>query len=132
MKTFFLQLFTWWNGQSLNTRLHTWRHGLRVGSDEFGNVYYRGRGVDKALGYERRWVIFNGTSEASMVPPGWNGWLHRTVDVAPPDETYTPRDWQQAHEPNHTGTPLAYRPQGSTQRSGERPAATGDYQAWKP
>ena len=134
MKIFLLQFFTWWNGQSLNTRFHTWRHGERVGSDEFGNVYYRTRGgaKDKALGYERRWVIFNGPSEASNVPPGWNGWLHRTVDVAPSDESYAPRAWERPHQPNHTGTPLAYRPQGSTQRSGERPAATGDYQPWTP
>ena len=134
MKTFLLQFFTWWNGQSLNTRFHTWRHGERVGTDDAGNVYYRTKGgaKDKALGYERRWVIFNGQSEASNVPPGWNGWLHRTVDVAPSAETYKPRDWERPHQPNRTGTPLAWRPQGSTQRSGERPAATGDYQPWTP
>ena len=42
MKTFFLQLFTWWNSQTLNARLHTWRHGKPVGDDDFGNVYYEG------------------------------------------------------------------------------------------
>ena len=26
MKTFLLQFFTWWNGQTLGTRFHTWRH----------------------------------------------------------------------------------------------------------
>ena len=43
MKTFLLQFFTWWNGQTLGTRFHTWRHGTKVGQDEFGNVYYEGR-----------------------------------------------------------------------------------------
>jgi NADH:ubiquinone oxidoreductase subunit len=131
---FLLQFFTWWSGQTLNTRFHTWRHGERVGADEFGNIYYRTRGgaKDRALGYERRWVIFNGASEASSVPPGWNGWLHRTVDAAPPDETYLAREWQRPHQPNLTGTPGAYRPAGSTLRTGERPPATGDYQPWTP
>ncbi|NDA47609.1 MAG: NADH:ubiquinone oxidoreductase subunit NDUFA12, partial [Alphaproteobacteria bacterium] len=38
-----LQFFTWWNGQSLNTRFHTWRHGECVGQDEHGNLYYRSK-----------------------------------------------------------------------------------------
>jgi NADH:ubiquinone oxidoreductase subunit len=33
---------------------------------------------------------------------------------------------------NMTGTPEAYRPQGSILATGHRPKATGDYQAWKP
>ena len=44
LKEFFTQFFTWWNGQTLNTRFHTWRHGELVGEDEFGNHYYRTRG----------------------------------------------------------------------------------------
>ena len=39
-----LQFFTWWNGQSLNTRFHTWRKGELVGHDEAGNAYYRTHG----------------------------------------------------------------------------------------
>ena len=42
MKAFLAQFFTWWNGQTLGTRFHTWRKGTRVGEDEFGNVYYEG------------------------------------------------------------------------------------------
>jgi NADH:ubiquinone oxidoreductase subunit len=34
--------------------------------------------------------------------------------------------------PNPTGTPAAYRPRGSILASGERPKATGDYEAWTP
>lgn len=134
MKDWLLQIFTWWNGQTIGTRFHTWRFGEKVGEDEFGNVYYRTKGgvKDKALGFQRRWVIYRGEAEASKVPPGWNGWLHHTVDVAPSEESYQPREWQQPHEQNWTGTALAYRPQGSTLAEGERPAATGDYQAWTP
>ena len=84
IKLFFLRFFTWWNGANLNTHVYTTRHGELVGHDEFGNAYYRTRGgaIDPALGFERRWVIYNGVSEASMTPPGWNGWLHHTVDIA--------------------------------------------------
>ncbi len=131
---FILQFFTWWNGQTWNTRLNTWRKGEKVGEDEFGNIYYRTRGgaIDPALGFQRRWVIYPGQSEASTVPPGWYGWLHHTSDVPPTDETYVAREWELPHLPNMTGTPLAWRPQGSTLRSGERPPATGDYKAWTP
>ena len=55
-----------------------------------------------------------------------------TVDVAPSEESYTPREWEKPHLPNMTGTPAAYRPSGSTLASGRRPAATGDYQPWTP
>ena len=71
MKALLLQIFTWWNGQTLGTRFHTWRHGKRVGEDAAGNVYYEG-GSDSE-GRTRRWVIFNGPSEPSAIPSGWHG-----------------------------------------------------------
>ncbi len=60
MKTFLLRLFTWWNGQTFGTQLWTWLYGEFVGEDEFGNRYYRTKGgkIDPALGFERRWVIY--------------------------------------------------------------------------
>ncbi|WP_265518873.1 NADH:ubiquinone oxidoreductase subunit NDUFA12 [Nitratireductor luteus] len=130
MKNFLLQFFTWWNGQTLGTRFHTWRKGERVGEDEFGNIYYQG-GTDSE-GRTRRWVIYNGLAEASMVPPGWHGWLHQKVDVAPVDENYKAREWQKPHLPNLTGTPIAYRPDGSILSKEDRPRVTGDYDAWTP
>jgi NADH:ubiquinone oxidoreductase subunit len=134
MKLFLLKIFTWWNGQTFGTQLWTWRFGELVGRDEQGNSYYRtkGRKIDPTLGFERRWVVYNGYAEASRVPPSWHGWLHHTVDVAPTEENYTPREWEKPHVPNMTGTPAAYRPSGSTLASGRRPKATGDYQAWTP
>ncbi len=134
MLAWLIQIFTWWNGQTLNTRFHTWRFGERVGTDEFGNIYYRTKGgaIDGALGYQRRWVIYAGQSEASQTPPGWYGWLHYTVDTPPTEENYQPLEWQLPYQPNLTGTPGAYRPSGSTLREAARPAATGDYKAWRP
>ena len=65
-------------------------YGEPVGDDEFGNRYYRtvGGKIDKTLGFERRWVIYNGYTEASTVPPSWHGWLHHTVDTPPTQENY--------------------------------------------
>ena len=134
MKTFLLQFFTWWNGQTLGTRLFTWRKGERVGRDEFGNIYYRTRGgaKDPALGHERRWVIYAGEADASMIPPGWHGWIHHRVDVAPSQESYTAREWEMSHRGNATGTAEAYRPQGSILAPGQPAAAKGEYQPWTP
>ena len=134
MKLFLLKLFTWWNGQTFGTQLWTWRFGEAVGQDEQGNRYFRTKGgkIDPSLGFERRWVVYNGYAEATRVPPSWHGWLHHTVDVAPTEETYKPHEWELPHVPNMTGTPAAYRPSGSTLASGRRPAATGDYQPWTP
>ncbi len=130
MKKFLTQFFTWWNGTSLNTRFYTWRHGTRVGEDEFGNVYFQG-GKDSE-GRTRRWVMYNGYSEASTIPPGWYGWMHLRTDVAPSDVQYQPHEWQKPHVPNMTGTPEAYRPRGSLLTGEERPRVTGDYDAWTP
>lgn len=130
MKEFFTQFFTWWNGQTLGTRFATWRYGSQVGTDEHGNVYYQG-GKDRE-GRPRRWVIYKGYAEASDIPPGWHGWMHHRVDTPPSQENYAVREWQKPHQPNLTGTPMAYRPQGSVLRSGERPRVTGDYDAWTP
>jgi NADH:ubiquinone oxidoreductase subunit len=134
MKTFFLQFFTWWHGQTLGTRFYTWRQGERVGADEEGNIYYRTKGGEKdpALGFERRWVIFKTVVEASKIPAGWRGWLHHTVDVPPSKETYTPKAWQLPHSENKTGTALAYRPATSLLASRARPLAPDNYLAWNP
>ncbi len=125
---------TWWHGATINTRFYTWRHGEEVGSDEFGNVYYRTRGgrIDPVLGFERRWTIFARESDGSLVPPGWYGWLRHQTDQLPTAGSYTSRSWEKAHEPNMTGTPEAYRPPGSMMRPGSRPKTGGDYDAWTP
>jgi NADH:ubiquinone oxidoreductase subunit len=134
MKNFLLRLFTWWNGQTFGTQVWTALYGEFVGQDEFGNRYYRTKNgkIDPTLGLERRWVLYSGIAEASMVPPSWHGWLHHTVDVPPTQDTTEPRSWEKPHRPNLTGTAGAYRPSGSTLAQGRRPKATGDYKAWTP
>lgn len=130
MKNFLLQIFTWWNGQTLGTRLFTWRHGKKVGVDELGNVYYEG--PNTSFGVPRRWVVFNGYAEASAITPGWHGWMHHRTNIAPSQENYVPREWEKGHKLNMTGTPDAYRPQGSLASPGDRARVTGDYDAWTP
>ncbi len=134
MKNFLLRVFTWWNGTTFGTNLWTARFGERVGEDERGNVYYRTRGgaIDPTLGFQRRWVIYNGYAEATTVPPSWHGWLDHTVSTRPTEETYVERPGKKPHRPNMTGTPGAYRPSGSTLARGRRPRGTGDYQPWTP
>lgn len=126
MKDLLLQIFTWWNGQTMGTRFFTWRKGEFVGNDEFGNSYYRERHG------ERRWVIYNGPAEASAIPPGWHGWMHHRVDTPPSQEDYRPRAWQKPHKANLTGTPAAYRPDGSILTPQSRPRVSADYDAWTP
>ena len=132
--SFIVRFFTWWNRSTLSTAIYTLLMGERVGEDEFGNVYYRRKGgkKDRALGFERRWVIYNGYAEGSATPPGWYGWLHHTVDIPPTEEKVTPRPWWKPHRPNLTGTPRAHRPMGSILAQGRRPKATGDYKPWTP
>lgn len=115
---------------SFGTHLYTLLHGDAVGSDEFGNKYYRCK--KKLHGRERRWVIFKGQKEASKVPPEWHAWLHHTTETPLSEAAAQPDDWQMQHLPNLTGTLGAYHPQGSDARGGKRAQATGDYQAWTP
>jgi NADH:ubiquinone oxidoreductase subunit len=130
MKQFILELFTWWNRQTMGTRFFTWRKGTKVGEDEFGNVYYEG--PISTYGLPKRWVIYSGYADASAIPAGWHGWMHHRTNVPPPKQDYKAHDWQKSHRPNQTGTANAYFPQGSLSATGERPRVTGDYDAWTP
>ena len=100
-------LLTWWNGNTLGTWIYTKRQGRFVGEDLFGNTYYQTRDA------KRRWVLYKGLAEPSLVPPEWHGWLHHTVDEPPTVAPPKVKAWEKEHLPNLTGTPFAYRPPGS-------------------
>src|SRR3954462_5285336 len=76
-------------GATLGTWLLTWLRGEPVGTDEFGNRYYRLKNfTPQPLGggrfsRERRWVIYKGEPEGSKVPPEWHAWLHHMYDEVP-------------------------------------------------
>jgi NADH:ubiquinone oxidoreductase subunit len=112
-------------------RVITMRRGKLVGTDEFGNEYYRATKPGQ-WGREPRWVIYAGQDEASMVPAEWHGWLHHRAAEPPTVKAPVHRPWQKPHLPNATGTEEAYRPPGHTLEGGHRARATGDYQAWTP
>lgn len=128
---FFKRIFTWWNGATLGALYDIGRRGALVGTDDQGNRYFEER-KPSLDGRKRRWVIYNGVAEASRVPPDWHGWLHHTFAEPPTVAPFKTKPWEQAHVPNLTGTPGAYRPAGSLDRGGQRKKATGDYQAWTP
>jgi NADH:ubiquinone oxidoreductase subunit len=119
-----LRAVTWWNGQTLNTQIHTWLRGRRVGEDAAGNVFYQSRdGL-------RRWVIFNGEAEASRVSPDWHGWLHHTWDAPPTAQPLPRKAWEKPHVANLTGSGGEYVPPGSIRRAD--PVERRDYEAWAP
>lgn len=124
MANFIKRIFTWWDGTAFGTSLWTARHGVKVGEDGEGNVYYRNNDDS------RRWVLYNGENEASRVSPEWHGWLHRTWDEPPTDKPVVRKDWEKPHVPNLTGTVDAYAPAGSLRRAD--PADRRDYEAWTP
>ena len=119
-------LFVWWRNATPGTYLTTWFSGEKVGEDSFGNRYFQNKDG------KRRWVIYAGTVDASRVPPDWHGWLHYTFDKPPTVEPFKVQPWELPHEPNLTGTKEAYHPPGSLWEGGQRPPATGDYEAWRP
>ena len=60
LKSLFLETFTWWNNQTLSTKLLTLFRGKFVGKDLNGNIFY----INKKNKYQR-WVIYNGLMDAS-------------------------------------------------------------------
>ena len=126
------KIFAWWNGATIGTLFTIAKRGRYVGTDEIGNKYYEARDNTSYDGRRRRWVIYEGYADASKVPPDWHGWLRYTFDLPPTEAPLPRRAWEKDHLPNFTGTPMAWRPQGSLAAEAKRPAATGDYQAWTP
>ncbi|MEZ5848267.1 MAG: NADH:ubiquinone oxidoreductase subunit NDUFA12 [Geminicoccaceae bacterium] len=127
-------MLKWLSFNRLGTHLLTTRKGVRVGEDEYGNVYYRERGEVADWRQERRWVVYPGEGEleASSVPAGWNAWLHKNREKPPSDVPLLVKDWEKPHSPNLSGTDAAHVPLGHVRHGGRRAPATGDYEAWSP
>jgi NADH:ubiquinone oxidoreductase subunit len=104
----------------------------RIGTDSYGNTYYQAR-ARKGYGHPRRWVIYKGVADPSVVPAEWHGWLHYQTNVVPVDAAPSyRRTWMKPHKPNLTGTDQAYLPQGHILKGFKRAPASGDYTAWVP
>ncbi|MFB0612759.1 NADH:ubiquinone oxidoreductase subunit NDUFA12 [Aurantiacibacter poecillastricola] len=129
--SFLGKIFTWWDGATIGTSLWSSRHGEHVGTDAQGNKYYRSKNV-KDGERERRWVIYEGSNDASRVPSEWHGWLHGSYDDLPESHLPPPRIWEADYTPNRTGTGERYLPAGALERGGKRARARGDYESWTP
>jgi NADH:ubiquinone oxidoreductase subunit len=75
-------------------------------------------------------VIYNGEIEASRISPQWHGWLHHTFQDPPTVVPLRRKPWEKPHQPNLTGTALAYHPPGSL--LSPDPDRAPDYVAWQP
>ena len=104
MLTVFKQIFTWWNQQTLGTRIHTFLKGKFVGQDEFGNKYYENKNRSK------RWVIYQGEIDASKISYDWYSWIHFTKNKIELNQKIKKYSWQRPHSPNKTGTSRSYHP----------------------
>ena len=107
-------IFSWWNSQTLGTFLQTLFYGNMVGKDQYGNKYYQNRNASK------RWVIYNGTVDASSIPPEWHSWLHKIIKTTPDQVKFNNFNWQKEHKKNLTGTNQAYTPQHEKKLSYKR------------
>jgi len=95
------QIFTWWHRQTFGTLLKTLFFGKLVGSDKYGNKYYKSK-------LDERWVVYSKDIEATKITSDWYLWMHHTVDDLPKDiKKYS---WQKSHSENLTGSENSYKP----------------------
>lgn len=110
---------------NLGTRIEIYLFAKKVGCDQFDNCYYLSS-IKNAANHYKRYVLYKSSDEPSGVPPLWYGWLHYLSDDIPSNiKSY---DWQKDHQPNLTGSILAYHPS----KSPKNPALSNKYQAWQP
>jgi len=122
VNSFIKQIFTWWHKQTVGTFIYTLFKGKFVGIDQFGNKYYS-NSKDS-----RRWVIYSNTVESSKIPPNWHMWIHY-ISKKKPSENIKQFSWQKEYEENFTGTPKAYKPEGSLFSDSKKNMKK--YETWK-
>ena len=127
IKTLLKFLFTWWNGNTVGTKLYTYLKGKKVGEDYFGNYFYESR--DK----RNRRCIYSYQSDASKISPEWNSWLRFITNSCPTDEAMR-YEWQKRFIGNLTGLDGAYKPEilRANKKNEDLDRYQSDYKAWKP
>ena len=120
-------LFTWWNGNTVGTKLYTSFYGKKVGEDYFGNIYYESKDL------KNRWCIYYSESDASKIAPEWNSWLRFISDSAPKEDEASYK-WQKIYDGNLTGLDSSYKPYIARAKGLNEDADNykSDYKAWKP
>ena len=96
-------IFTWWNNQTFGTYLKTLFFGKYVGSDEYGNKYYKSKNNE-------RWVIYKNNIEATKITSDWYLWMHHTIENIPDVNKESKYKWQKKHLENLTGTSNSFKP----------------------
>ena len=119
MLTFIKQIFTWWNHETIGTKIYTIFFGKLVGTDIYGNKYYENKKKNK------RWVIYNGEIDASKIPNEWYSWIHFIKNKIELTNTIKKYSWQKPHMPNLTGTSRAYHPNKNNDQIKKK------YKSWK-
>ena len=95
-------IFTWWNRQTFGTLLKTLFFGKYVGSDEYGNKYYKSKN-------DERWVVYSNNIEATKITSDWYLWIHHTINNIPNNQEKK-YSWQKKHLENQTGSDNSYKP----------------------
>ena len=118
MLTLLKKIFTWWNQDTIGTRLFTIFYGKFVGKDSFGNKYYESK-------KGKRWVIYSGEIDASRIPNEWYSWIHFMNNKIENNHNLEKYDWQKPHQSNQTGTESAYHPNRNSEQIKKK------YNSWK-
>ena len=118
MLTFIKQIFTWWNRETLGTKIQTTLFGKFVGKDSSGNKYYKNKSG-------KRWVIYSGEVDASKIPNEWYSWIHFTNNKIENIHEIKKYDWQKPHQSNQTGTKNAHHPNRKDNEINKK------YNSWK-
>ena len=119
MLTFLKKIFTWWNRETIGTRMKTIFFGKLVGTDQFGNRYYQSK-------KGKRWVIYSDEIDASKIPVEWFSWINFMPNKVENNHDFKKYDWQKPHQPNLTGTDSAYYP-----NKNKKDATEKKYKSWK-
>ncbi len=126
-----MSVIGWWKNATVGTRFDVNRRAIFIGEDEWGNKFYEEKKPSQE-NRKRRYIIYNGAAEPSRVSADWHGWLHHTFDKPPTEEPLEKKSFEQPHQPNLTGTLMAYKPKGSLARQDDRTKTASDYEAWDP
>ncbi len=119
MLTLLKKIFTWWNRDTVGTRIKTIFFGKLVGTDKFGNKYYQSK-------KGKRWVIYSDEIDATKIPVEWFSWMHFMSNKIENSHELKKYDWQKPHKPNLTGTDSAYYP-----NKNKKDAIEKKYKSWK-
>ena len=118
MLTIFKEIFTWWNQQTLGTRIQTIISGKYIGKDNLGNKYYESKSG-------KRWVIYNGEVDATKIPNEWYSWIHHLNNKIENVQELKKFSWQKKNIPNQTGTSKAFHPNKNDKNVYKK------YKSWK-